>query len=70
MHFTIGTYSDFVDCDVVPMQDCCFLLGRPWQFDGESVHHGKTNHYSLMRDGKKIGLKPMTSEQNLKDNLA
>ena len=70
VHFTIGTYSDFVDCDVVPMQACSLLLGRPWQFDKESVHHGKTNQYSFMHDGKKIGLKPMTPEQILKDDLA
>ncbi|KAM0841708.1 hypothetical protein ACQ4PT_058840 [Festuca glaucescens] len=70
VHFTIGTYSDFVDCDVVPMQACSLLLGRPWQFDRESVHNGKTNQYSFMHDGKKIGLKPMTPEQILKDDLA
>ncbi|XP_071678315.1 uncharacterized protein [Lolium perenne] len=28
VHFTIGTYSDFVNCDVVPMQACSLLLGR------------------------------------------
>ncbi|XP_071676938.1 uncharacterized protein [Lolium perenne] len=70
VHFTIGTYSDFVDCDVVPMQACSLLLARPWQFDRESVHNGKTNQYSLMHDGKKIGLKPMTPAQILKDDLA
>ena len=70
VHFTIGTYSDFVDCDVVPMQACSLLLGRPWQFDRESVHNGKTNHYYLTHAGKKIGLKPMTPEQILKDDLA
>jgi hypothetical protein len=70
VHFTIGTYSDFVDCDVVPMQACSLLLGRPWQFDRESVHNGKTNQYSLTHAGKKIGLKPMTPEQILKDDLA
>ena len=70
VHFTIGTYSDFVDCDVVPMQACSLLLGRPWQYDRESVHNGKTNQYSLLHDGKKIGLKPMTPEQILKDDLA
>ena len=70
VHFTIGTYADFVDCDVVPMQACSLLLGRPWQYDRESVHHGRTNQYSLMHDGKKIGLKPMTPEQILKDDLA
>jgi hypothetical protein len=70
VHFTIGTYSDFVDCDVVPMQACSLLLGRPRQFDRESVHNGKTNQYSLIHAGKKIGLKPMTLKQILKDNLA
>ena len=29
VHFTIGTYSDFVDCDVVAMQPCSLLqIGR------------------------------------------
>ena len=70
VHFTIGTYSDFVDCDIVPMQACSLLLGRPWQFDKEFVHMGKTNHYTLVHNGKKIGLKPMTPEQILKDDLA
>ncbi|XP_071678658.1 uncharacterized protein [Lolium perenne] len=70
VHFTIGTYSDFVDCDVVPMQACSLLLGRPWQFDRESVHNGRTNQYSLMHNGKKIGLKPMTPDQILKDDLS
>lgn len=30
---TIGKYKDEVLCDVVPMQACHLLLGRPWQFD-------------------------------------
>ena len=70
VHFSIGTYADFADCDIVPMQACSLLLGRPWQYDRESVHHGRTNHYSLVHNGKKIGLKPMTPEQILKDDLA
>jgi hypothetical protein len=52
------------------MQACSLLLGRPWQFDRESAHDGKTNQYSLIHAGKKIGLKPMTPEQILKDDLA
>ena len=31
--FSIGKYHDEVLCDVVPMQACHILLGRPWQFD-------------------------------------
>jgi hypothetical protein len=70
VHFTIGTYTDFVDCDIVPMQTCSLLLGRPCQFDREIVHNGKTNQYSLLHIGKNIGLKPMTPVQILKDDLA
>jgi hypothetical protein len=29
VHFSIGTYHDYVDCDVVPMQACSLLLGHP-----------------------------------------
>jgi hypothetical protein len=29
VHFSIGTYHDYDDCDVVPMQACSLLLGRP-----------------------------------------
>ncbi|XP_051149220.1 uncharacterized protein LOC127263941 [Andrographis paniculata] len=31
--FRIRGYMDQVVCDVVPMQACHILLGRPWQFD-------------------------------------
>jgi hypothetical protein len=29
VYFSIGTYHDYADCDVVPMQTCSLLLGRP-----------------------------------------
>ncbi|XP_012702858.1 uncharacterized protein LOC105914754 [Setaria italica] len=35
VNFAIGSYHDSIDCDVVPMQACSMLLGRPWQFDIE-----------------------------------
>ena len=28
--FSMGVYSDYVDCDVIPMEACSLLLGRPW----------------------------------------
>jgi len=31
INFLIGSYHDVVECDVVPMQACNILLGRPWQ---------------------------------------
>jgi hypothetical protein len=39
--FKIGPYEDKVLCDVVPMDACHLLLGRPWQYDQNVVHHGK-----------------------------
>jgi hypothetical protein len=70
VHFTIAAYADYVECDVVPMQACTLLLGRPWQFDTNSVHYGNTNQYSLVHNGRSIVLLPMSPESILKDDLA
>ena len=32
VHFSLGSYHDTIDCDIVPMQACSMLLGRPWQY--------------------------------------
>lgn len=39
--FQIGPYHDEVVSDVVEMDACHLLLGRPWQFDRDAVYHGK-----------------------------
>jgi hypothetical protein len=31
--FSVGKYNDHVECDVVHMQACQLLLGRPWLYD-------------------------------------
>ena len=31
--FSIGKFHDQVESDVVPMQACQLVLGRPWLFD-------------------------------------
>jgi hypothetical protein len=33
VHFSIDMYSDYANCDVVPMEACSILLGRPWEYD-------------------------------------
>jgi hypothetical protein len=66
----LGSYSDYADCDVVPMEACSLLLGRPWQYDTDSLHHGRSNHYSFMFKGQKIIIHPMTPDQIIKDDLA
>jgi hypothetical protein len=70
VHFSMGSYHDYADCDVVPMEACSLLLDRPRQYDTDSLHHGRTNHYSLMFKGKKIILHPMSPEQIIKADIA
>jgi hypothetical protein len=60
IHFSIESYHDFADFDVVPMDACSILLGRPWEFDTDAIHYGRSNKYTLMHKGKKIVLLPMT----------
>src|SRR5438128_25261 len=66
VHFSIGSYHDYADFDVVPMQACSLLLGRPWEFDTDALHHGRTNQYTLMHKGKKIVLLPMSPAEIVK----
>lgn len=56
--FSIGSYLDSVCCDVVPMDACHLLLGRPWQYDKNVTHSGKANTYSFVFKGRTITLLP------------
>ena len=57
--FNIGTYYDEVICDVVPMDVCQLLLGRPWQYDRNAIHEGRSNTYVFRDVGIKRVLQPM-----------
>eukprot|EP00253_Pinus_taeda_P027901 PITA_27901 len=59
VEFQIGKYKDKILCDVMPMDVCHLLLGRPWQFDRSAVHDGKTNRYKFVKDGIKHTLVPI-----------
>ncbi|MBP0644970.1 retroviral-like aspartic protease, partial [Mycobacterium tuberculosis] len=37
VRFSIGKFKDKVLCDVIPMEACHILLGRPWQFDHKTL---------------------------------
>jgi hypothetical protein len=63
VHFSFGTYHDYADCDVVPMQTCSLLLGHPWEFDTDAIHYGRSNKYTLVDNGKKITLLPLTPNE-------
>jgi hypothetical protein len=62
-HFSIGTYHDYADCDIVPMQTCSLLLGRPWEFDTDAIHYSRSNKYTLVHNGKKITLLLLTPNE-------
>lgn len=62
LSFSIADYHDEVDCDIVPMKACHLLLGRPRQFDVESMHFGRSNKYSFVHKEKKVVLVPLTPE--------
>jgi hypothetical protein len=63
VHFSIGTYHDYANCDVVLMQACSLLLGHPWEFDTDAIHYGRSNKYTLVHNRKKITLLPLTPNE-------
>ena len=68
--FSIGkNYSDKVLCDVVEMEACHLLLGRPCQFDNKTVHHGEKNVYAFYKNGLKVVLALMKEEEFVKSRL-
>ncbi|KAI9180743.1 hypothetical protein LWI28_007723 [Acer negundo] len=57
--FSMGSnYKDEIWCDVVNMDACHLLLGRPWQHDRKVHHDGFKNTYSFNFNGTKIILLP------------
>ena len=44
----------------MPMQACSLLLGRPWQYDNNALHHGRQNRYTFIFKGKTIALLSLT----------
>ena len=57
--FSVVDYTDKVICDVIPMDACHLLLGRPWQYDHNATHEGRTNTYSFWDSRKRRVLRPM-----------
>ncbi|XP_012072609.2 uncharacterized protein LOC105634371 [Jatropha curcas] len=49
-----GSEDDSISCDVVDMDACGVLLGRPWQFDVDALHKGRENSYLFTWKNKKI----------------
>jgi hypothetical protein len=52
VEFKIGGYKDEILCDVIPMDVCHLLLGRPWKYDRNVIHDGRNNTYTLEKNGR------------------
>jgi hypothetical protein len=39
-------------CDVIPMDVCHILLGRPWKYDKNVTHDGRKNTYTLEKNSR------------------
>jgi hypothetical protein len=59
VEFKIGGYRDEVLCDVIPMDVCHVLLGRPWKYDRNVIHDGRKNTYTIEKNGCKHMLFPI-----------
>ena len=62
VEFQLGSYKDKIMCDVMPMDVCHILLGRPWQYDRGAMHDGKKNTYKFCKDGVNHTLLPIEEE--------
>jgi hypothetical protein len=63
VEFKIGGYKDEILCDVIPMDVCHLLLGRPWKYDKNVVHDGRKNMYTLEKNGRMHMLLPIKDKE-------
>ena len=66
VEFSIGRYKDKVLCDVLPMDACHLLLGRPWQFDRQAIHDGGKNSYSFKKDNTTFKIQSLLEDAEVK----
>jgi hypothetical protein len=59
----IGGYRDEILCDVIPMDVCHILLGRPWKFNRNVIHDGSKNTYTLEKNGRTHMLLPIEEKK-------
>ena len=69
IEFSIGFYKGSLDFDIVPLQVCQLLLGKPWISENNVVHDTIANKYSFKCHGRKITLIPMNANEILEVDL-
>lgn len=60
--FSIGTYHDVVECDILPLRDCHLILGQAWQLDKATIYNGKANTYAFEQDGVRFVMNPLLDD--------
>lgn len=65
VEFQIGKSKKKIICDIMPMDVCHILLGRPWQFNKKVVHDGESNCYKFEKHGIKHTLVPLKEEDTV-----
>jgi hypothetical protein len=68
LKFHIGDFKEKVLCDVVEMDACHILLGRPWMFDRKVFHDGRENSYEFTQNGQCYKLTPMREDGGSNNN--
>jgi hypothetical protein len=63
VEFKIGGYRYEILCDVIPMDVCHLLLGRPWKYEINCVHDGRNNTYTLEKNGRTHMLLPIEEKK-------
>ena len=64
--FSTGKYHDVVYCDVLDMDVCHLLFGRPWQYDVNALYAGRENVYKFEKDGVRFTLLPLKQKEHSK----
>ena len=52
----IGPFIDEVLCDIMPMDCCHILFGRPWKYNGPAMYDRRLNRYIDWTTGVKVKL--------------
>jgi hypothetical protein len=63
VEFKIGGHKDEIVCNVIPMDVCHRLMGRPWKYDRNVVHDGRKNTYTLEKNGRTHMLLPIKDKE-------
>jgi hypothetical protein len=67
VEFKIEGYRDEILCDVIRMDVYHILLGRPWQSDIKVIHDGRTNTYTLEKNGRTHMLLPIEDKEKKRE---